>query len=254
MAGTPTPNYNFPTYAETDVPDLAGAYNQAVNAIDAKIKEVADTIPSDVDVPDANSTTKGIAKLYDSTTVGDGTQDDGGITPKAVKDYVDAKVPTEQQTYTGTAPIVVNNRTHAISVSDTRGWGYSSSEYTPGTPGTVVGVNTDAFNNYMSTGTDPEDGWGGFAVPSVGAVRGAIISRTPDASTSAKGLVQFAAAYSGANTTQAATGGTIAEALSLFLNNWADIANAATTPLTTEMLANLYVTPSGIVVYKAPTE
>ena len=190
MAGTPTPNYNFPTYAETDVPDLAGAYNQAVNAIDAKIKEVADTIPSSGSVPDATSTTKGIAKLYDSTTVGAGTQDDGGITPKAVddkidgsltgyapkftatapvtysenkigirysnptadgsqngygavqvtgkqqdvananslttatvpnvkavKDYVDAKVPTEQQAYTGTAPIVVDNDSHAISVS-----------------------------------------------------------------------------------------------------------------------------------------
>lgn len=194
MAGTPTTNYKFPTYAETDVPDLAGAYNQAVNAIDAKIKEVADTIPSDVDVPDATSTTKGIAKLYDSTSIGDSTQEDGGVTPaalkaavdgvaanvsgkqnkltpmapisitgdtigvggaipqedgtvsnsgvvtvtgkqediasatslsaapvpnaKAVKDYVDAKIPMEQQAYTGTAPITVNAADKTISVAD----------------------------------------------------------------------------------------------------------------------------------------
>lgn len=190
MAGTPTPNYQFPTYAETDTPNLAGAYNQAVNAIDAKIKEVADTISSGADVPDANSTTKGIAKLYDSTTVGAGTQDDGGITPnavttkvtaalasyapkftatapitysdnqigirysnpaadgaqngygavqvtgkqsdvananslttatvpnvKAVKDYVDAKVPTEQQAYTATAPITVDASSRAIGIN-----------------------------------------------------------------------------------------------------------------------------------------
>ena len=120
MAGTPTPNYSFPTYAETDVPDLAGAYNQAVNAIDAKIKEVADTIPSDVDVPDANSTTKGIAKLYDSTSIGDSTQEDGGVTPAAMKGYVDEKVPTEQQAYTGTTPIVVDNGSHAISIKRAR--------------------------------------------------------------------------------------------------------------------------------------
>lgn len=248
MAGTPTPNYNFPTYAETDVPDLAGAYNQAVNAIDAKIKEVADTIPSDVDVPDANSTTKGIAKLYDSTTVGSGTQDDGGITPKAVKDYVDAKIPAEQQAYTGTAPIVVDNGSHAISVSDTHGWGYSSGEYTPGAPGTVVGVNTDAFNNYMSTGTNPEDGWGGFAVPSVGAVRGAIISRTPDASTTAKGLVRLTTSPDSADSTMAVTGSGVVRLLG-------DRKVNATTNVTVDMLKNLYVdTVTGVVYYKAPTE
>ena len=327
MAGTPTPNYNFPTYAETDVPDLAGAYNQAVNAIDAKIKEVADTIPSDVDVPDANSTTKGIAKLYDSTTVGSGTQDDGGITPKAVddkidgsltgytpkftatapitysenkigirysnptadgsqngygavqvtgkqqdvanadslttatvpnvkavKDYVDAKVPVEQQAYTGTAPIVVNNGSRNIRINLASGMSWADDKYTGGSAGAVIGINSDAFIHYMNNDDNPPNVDRDFIVPSIVGIKRAILSRTPDASTSAKGLVQLAAAYSGANTTQAATGGTIAEALSLFLNDWADIANAATTPLTTEMLANLYVTPSGMVVYKAPSE
>ena len=288
MAGTPTPNYQFPTYAETDVPDLAGAYNQAVKAIDAKIKEVADTIPSDVDVPDATSTTKGIAKLYGSASIGDSTQEDGGVTPaamkaavegvsvavrgkadkftatapitysgnkigirysnpsadgsqngygavqvtgkqqdvasadsmttatvpnvKAVKDYVDAKVPAEQKAYTGTAPIVVNSESHAISVSDTRGWNLSSGKYTPGTRGAVVGVLPGAFNNYMKAGSEPEGGWGAFAVPSVGAVRSAIISRAPNKTN-------------------------------------------ATTKVTVDMLKYLYVDPAtGVVYYKAPTE
>lgn len=343
MAGTPTPNYNFPTYAETDVPDLAGAYNQAVNAIDAKIKEVADTIPSDVDVPDANSMTKGIAKLYDSASIGDSTQEDGGVTPaalkaavegagvdvsgkadkftatapitysenkigirysnpsadgsqngygavqvtgkqldvanadslttatvpnvKAVKDYVDAKVPVEQQAYTGTAPIAVDAGQRKISIDGAR-------YLTPTIVNDFVSAlhdNGDAYLNYggaslpvvdraeavatIKTANTAENNWpAARTVPTLGAMDNAIATATPDATTAVKGLVRLAATYSGGNTAQAATGGTIAEAFSLFLNNWPDIATAATTKLTTEMLANLYVTPSGIVVYKAPSE
>ena len=121
MAGTPTPNYSFPTYAETDVPDLAGAYNQAVNAIDAKIKEVADTIPSDVDVPDANSTTKGIAKLYDSASIGDSTQEDGGVTPAALKAAVEAggvDVSGKADKFTATSPITYSENKIGIRYSN----------------------------------------------------------------------------------------------------------------------------------------
>lgn len=38
MAGTPTTNYKLPTYANTDAPDLTGAYNQAMVKIDTQMK------------------------------------------------------------------------------------------------------------------------------------------------------------------------------------------------------------------------
>lgn len=37
MAGTPTTNYDLPTYADTDAPDLTGAYNQAMEKIDTQM-------------------------------------------------------------------------------------------------------------------------------------------------------------------------------------------------------------------------
>lgn len=42
MAGTPTSNYQLPTYADTDVPDLTGAYNDAMGKIDTQMKKNAD--------------------------------------------------------------------------------------------------------------------------------------------------------------------------------------------------------------------
>ena len=47
MMASTTTNYQFPKYEATDAPDLTGAYNSAVDAIDAKIKEVADSIPAE---------------------------------------------------------------------------------------------------------------------------------------------------------------------------------------------------------------
>ena len=42
MAGTPTTNYDLPTYADSDAPDLTGAYNAAMTAIDTQMKANAD--------------------------------------------------------------------------------------------------------------------------------------------------------------------------------------------------------------------
>lgn len=42
MAGTPTTNYQLPTYADTDAPDLTGAYNAAMGKIDTQMKANAD--------------------------------------------------------------------------------------------------------------------------------------------------------------------------------------------------------------------
>lgn len=322
MAGTPTPNYQFPTYAETDTPNLAGAYNQAVNAIDAKIKEVADSIPSDVNVPDATSTTKGIAKLYDSTAVGAGDQDDGGITPKAVddkiggsltgyapkftvaapityssnqigvntasmqsdgtmanqgvvyvtgkqsdigtasslngttvpnlkavRDYVDAKVPTEQQAYTGTAPIVVDNDSHTVKFaaswvdhSNTSGAQDLSPvrDFYRLNAGTLEDIKPETTTQYPHSGAT--------TYPTVNAMRQYVTAMTPDASTSTKGLVQLTTSPASADSTMAVTGSGVMRLLG-------DRKTNATTNVTVDMLKNLYVdTTTGVVYYKAPTE
>lgn len=333
MAGTPTPNYQFPTYAETDTPNLAGAYNQAVNAIDAKIKEVADSVSTGGDVPDATSTTKGIAKLYDSTTVGTGDQDDGGITPKAVddkiggsltgyapkftatapitysdnqigirysnpaadgsqngygavqvtgrqqdvasansfttatvpnvkavKDYVDAKVPMEQQAYTGTAPIVVDNGSHVISVSDATPPDISLADKTV-TPGTNGVMNVITFSEQTPETTvaaivDGTDGWPATAwgrpplnrtTLNVRGIQRYVDAHTPDASTSVKGLVQLTTSPSSSDTTQAVTGQGI-------YNYLLTRRTFATQQVTVDMLKNLYVDSTGVVFYKAQTE
>lgn len=44
MAGTPTTNYQIPTYAASDAPDLTAAYNQAMVKIDTQMKANADGI------------------------------------------------------------------------------------------------------------------------------------------------------------------------------------------------------------------
>ena len=331
MAGTPTPNYKFPTYAETDVPDLAGAYNQAVNAIDAKIKEVADTIPSGADVPDATSTTKGIAKLYDSTTVEGGDQDDGGITPKAVddkiggsltgyapkftatapvtynenkigvspaglnadgtsngagivtvtgkqgdiaasvspesitvpnckavKDYVDAKVPTEQQAYTGTAPIVIDAGSRAISISSAGATSYDAeSGFTVGSAGAVQNGTITSMPVYNAIWADTDAAGRNAAMSGLMtayATHEAIAAATPTATTAVKGLVQLTNNIDFTDNSMATTGRAVSNAINSVLDVWRAMQNKATTHLTTEMLANLYVTPSGMVVYKAPSE
>lgn len=46
MAGTPTTNYQLPTYADTDAPDLTGAYNQAMERIDTRMKANSDEAKS----------------------------------------------------------------------------------------------------------------------------------------------------------------------------------------------------------------
>lgn len=44
MSGTPTTNYQLPTYSANDAPNLTGAYNQAMGKIDTQMKANADGI------------------------------------------------------------------------------------------------------------------------------------------------------------------------------------------------------------------
>lgn len=46
MTGTPTTNYQLPTYADADAPDLTGAYNQAMKKIDTQMKTNSDKAAS----------------------------------------------------------------------------------------------------------------------------------------------------------------------------------------------------------------
>lgn len=46
MAGNPTTNYQLPTYADMDAPDLTGAYNQAMKKIDTQMKTNSDKAAS----------------------------------------------------------------------------------------------------------------------------------------------------------------------------------------------------------------
>lgn len=54
MAGTPTTNYQLPTYADTDAPDLTGAYNQAMEKIDTQMKTNSDEADSALETANAN--------------------------------------------------------------------------------------------------------------------------------------------------------------------------------------------------------
>ena len=46
MTGKSTTNYQLPTYADTDAPDLTGAYNQAMDKIDTQMKTNSDEAAS----------------------------------------------------------------------------------------------------------------------------------------------------------------------------------------------------------------
>ena len=46
MAGKLTTNYQLPTYADTDAPDLTGAYNKAMEKIDTQMKTNSDKAAS----------------------------------------------------------------------------------------------------------------------------------------------------------------------------------------------------------------
>lgn len=62
MAGTPTTNYNLPTYADADAPDLTGAYNSAMTKIDTQMKKNAGAAASASSAASTASSTASTAK------------------------------------------------------------------------------------------------------------------------------------------------------------------------------------------------
>ena len=314
MAGTPTTNYNIPTYADTDAPDLSGAYNDAMGIIDTQLKANADAIesastgnytgtaPITVDNegrtisvmdarlnPDGTDNGRGVVKVfgkadYISTganindavvpnaravadyvaahggtkyTAGDGIGisgdtiyieaaqpmdfssgtgqlgklggvsrlaigDDGNSanlidsdadwnsalsaavpTVGVLKDYVERKMAAAGAAYTGTAPVVVDNGSHTISVNRADHVTYDSGDNQThiagiGVGGIVTRLNGSATSDAIVTSViddDANDWYQGnlvYVVPTIGCIKNYVASHTPDASTTVKGLVQLA--------------------------------------------------------------
>lgn len=290
MAGTPTTNYNIPTYADTDAPDLSGAYNDAMGIIDTQLKANADAIENSSTgnytgtspiVVDNGQRTISVSKARSAqtsegsvTNYGDkGTlsfagsadiiatvasmpgNDKDTVVPNcfALTQYVESKMAAAGAAYTGTAPIVVDNGSHAISVTPAGDYTWNDNKVTSiGPLGVVRRVNLPApsiakridaqVDNYWATG-DPS-----IAVPTVATLKAYVDLHTPNASTSAKGLVRLTTSPDSADSTMAVTGSGVVRLLG-------DRKTNATTNVTVDMLKNLYVdTATGVVYYKAPTE
>ena len=348
MAGTPTTNYKIPTYADTDAPDLSGAYNDAMDIIDTQLKANADAIKSAstgnyegtapivvnneertvgvaaaaVGADGTGSASGVVAVTGKASAIGSGVALDSVVVPnaRAVADYVAAHGGTA---YTaGNGILISGTSIYTKNVNDVSSNGGSDSIAEGGTidpswRGTAVGmVSKGSDIDRLAALNDAQHGWPGSMVPSLTALKQYVESKmaaagaaytgtapiavnavsrtisingasiistnTADAFVSAmKGNQNAYLNYGGSSlpvVDQAAALKTITDAHKVE-NNWPaarvvptvsaarNLAyesvqamlttsnmsqTAATTPLTTEMLANLYVTPSGMVVYKAP--
>lgn len=348
MAGTPTTNYSIPTYADTDAPDLSGAYNDAMDIIDTQLKANADAIesastgnytgtaPITVDneervigintvsldstgeqigagiptvtgkasaistetplnvavVPNSRAVAdyvaahggtayKGTAPINvtgDTISVATATpNENGGSGPLgvvqvtssetaisdtgsgdvrsprvpniyAVKKYVESAMAAAGAAYTGTAPIVVDNGEHTISINNAGFPSGQSGAWVAGTQGVVsISGNADATKYFAekSTVEGPDKLAAARSVPNSYAVVELLRQGTPDASTTVKGLVQLTTSPASADSTMAVTGSGVVRLLS-------DRKTNATTNVTVDMLKNLYVdTITGVVYYKA---
>ena len=365
MAGTPTTNYNIPTYADTDAPDLSGAYNDAMDIIDTQLKANADAIESastgnytgtnpitvdnegrTISVATATPGEDGTTSAYGATRVsgkasdiGTGNALNGTTVPncKAVadyvaahggtaytagegisisdgkvsqvragsatttsgnlvigqlggvhfagngatitacinatqtgsdtynaeavvtvpncyglKDYVDSRMAAAGAAYTGTAPVVVDNGSHTISV--TRNQQISADNidaFIAATPSVrnanltpVFTISADTAYRKILDNNDEEHNWvAGWTAPTCAVVDGAIRRATPNASTTVKGLVQLTTAVIHGDNALALTGSAITNAK-----------NAATTHVTVQDLANnLYYDPNSQMVFYKPS-
>lgn len=180
----------------------------------------------------------------------------GGSVPtvKALKGYVESKMAAAGAAYTGTAPVVVDNGSHTIRVKEVTSINQANIEEieTNGIDsnysGTVRGIATlGTVIDRLAALNDEEHGWAGNACVSAGAVKEYVASRTPDASTSVKGLVRLTTSPSSSDASQAVTG----QGLYTYLQSRRGV---ATQQVTVDMLKNLYVDSTGVVYYKAPSE
>ena len=381
MAGTPTANYNIPTYADTDAPDLSGAYNDAMDIIDTQLKANADAIESastgnytgtapitvnngerKIGITTPNSVTVSSGAVQPSTPgavylaasnldairadagnaesptqsqssrtvpsvramvdyvaahggttykagtglelsgstfsvtnanaaqLNEGETDiadsaymggfyrvaDSGLIDKianitqtagskstksayatpncnAIKQYVESKIAAAGAAYTGTAPIVVDNGSHAISVKAAGDYTWDENKVSSiGAQGVVSRVNLPNPSAAQRIDTQAGDYWTtgepSITVPTVATLKAYVQLHTPNASTSAKGLVQLTTSPASGDDTMAVTGSGVVRLLS-------DRKTNAMTNVTVDMLKNLYVdNATGVVYYKTQTE
>lgn len=80
MAGTPTTNYQLPTYAAQDAPNLTGAYNQAMAKIDTQMKKNADVATSASSAASTASSTASTAKSTADSALSKANKNEGAIT------------------------------------------------------------------------------------------------------------------------------------------------------------------------------
>lgn len=356
MAGTPTTNYNIPTYADTDAPDLSGAYNDAMGIIDTQLKANADAIESastgsyegaapitvdneertisvataSVDADGTGSASGVVTVTGKQSAINTGVALDSKVVPNAravadyvaahggtaytagegidisgstisakrsqgpgldgntinnpgvigtvyrmntataktaeiidnpendwatgelvfmvpsvgtLKNYVAEKMVSAGVTYTGTAPIVVDNDTHAVSLRN--GW-VDAEHLTPQKENTSGQIGVYRMNSPTQAAFSADYGnYQQYVFPTVSAVRDWVTNRTPDASTTVKGLVQLDTIGHIDSTTTALTG-------SGLKNMLATQRASATQNVTVSLLSKLYIDGvTGLVYYRA---
>lgn len=79
MAGTPTTNYQLPTYAAQDAPNLTGAYNQAMVKIDTQMKANADDAADAMSDAASASSAASAAKSTADSALQKATSNEGSI-------------------------------------------------------------------------------------------------------------------------------------------------------------------------------
>ena len=169
---------------------------------------------------DATTSVKGVVQLSGATN---GTSQTKAATEKAVadalqaaKDYTDTHGGSGGKTYTGTAPIVVNNTSDTISINDATSSAKGVVQLSNSTTGTsqTVAATEKAVADALTAAKSYADTHGKtYTGSSPVSVSGTTIS-VASASTSAAGVVQLNNSTSSTSQTQAATPKAVSDALS----------------------------------------
>ena len=168
---------------------------------------------------DATTSVKGVVQLSGATN---GTSQTKAATEKAVadalqaaKDYTDTHGGSGGKTYTGTAPIVVNNTSDTISINDATSSAKGVVQLSNSTTGTsqTVAATEKAVADALTAAKSYADTHGKtYTGSSPVSVSGTTIS-VASASTSAAGVVQLNNSTSSTSQTQAATPKAVSDAL-----------------------------------------
>ena len=164
---------------------------------------------------------------------------------RAVYDYVQQAMAAAGAAYTGTAPVVVDNGSHTISVNNASIVTFADGNYTQNPVKGTVNATLDkaATMEFFINGNT--NGFPNNPVASVHGIREWVQSRTPDASTNVKGLVMLDTNGHIDSSTTALTGAGLKNMLATQRAN-------ATQGVTVSLLSKLYIDGvTGLVYYRA---